>query len=103
MIRRPPRSTLFPYTTLFRSHDALHAGNLADVRQRDRVRWAEPAEGHVHRAVFTRRLTSGVVDRQKSPAWPSFSAPAAAANSTASCGDCSASSAAIRPAVKLSP
>src|SRR5260221_7601878 len=26
MIRRPPRSTLFPYTTLFRSHDASHAG-----------------------------------------------------------------------------
>src|SRR6266496_5579863 len=26
MIRRPPRSTLFPYTTLFRSkHDFLHA------------------------------------------------------------------------------
>src|SRR3712207_9518327 len=24
MIRRPPRSTLFPYTTLFRSPDALH-------------------------------------------------------------------------------
>src|SRR2546429_8444914 len=23
MIRRPPRSTLFPYTTLFRSHDFL--------------------------------------------------------------------------------
>src|SRR5258705_5922015 len=23
MIRRPPRSTLFPYTTLFRSHDPL--------------------------------------------------------------------------------
>src|SRR3989442_11104234 len=23
MIRRPPRSTLFPYTTLFRSHQAL--------------------------------------------------------------------------------
>src|SRR5256885_11422868 len=26
MIRRPPRSTLFPYTTLFRSH--LHAREL---------------------------------------------------------------------------
>src|SRR3989449_11046661 len=27
MIRRPPRSTLFPYTTLFRSHrQAAHAG-----------------------------------------------------------------------------
>src|SRR2546422_1526582 len=25
MIRRPPRSTLFPYTTLFRSPDALAA------------------------------------------------------------------------------
>src|SRR3712207_8879399 len=25
MIRRPPRSTLFPYTTLFRSLDALQA------------------------------------------------------------------------------
>src|SRR5258707_7580485 len=30
MIRRPPRSTLFPYTTLFRSlirHRPLHAGD----------------------------------------------------------------------------
>src|SRR3989441_11830291 len=25
MIRRPPRSTLFPYTTLFRSHDRSRA------------------------------------------------------------------------------
>src|SRR2546425_7928568 len=31
MIRRPPRSTLFPYTTLFRSSvpPALHRGTLA--------------------------------------------------------------------------
>src|SRR2546430_10701001 len=29
MIRRPPRSTLFPYTTLFRSRDmGRHAGSL---------------------------------------------------------------------------
>src|SRR3712207_8181898 len=26
MIRRPPRSTLFPYTTLFRSHQCLELG-----------------------------------------------------------------------------
>src|SRR3712207_7951205 len=26
MIRRPPRSTLFPYTTLFRSHQVLVPG-----------------------------------------------------------------------------
>src|SRR2546429_5229022 len=31
MIRRPPRSTLFPYTTLFRSHNdqtVVHVSNL---------------------------------------------------------------------------
>src|SRR2546422_8201926 len=28
MIRRPPRSTLFPYTTLFRSHAVLIARGL---------------------------------------------------------------------------
>src|ERR1039457_2640739 len=28
MIRRPPRSTLFPYTTLFRSANGVHAVNL---------------------------------------------------------------------------
>src|SRR5436305_4881494 len=39
MIRRPPRSTLFPYTTLFRSHRGHHsraglpgAGSSARVR-----------------------------------------------------------------------
>src|SRR5438874_5250118 len=26
MLRRPPRSTLFPYTTLFRSRAAIHTG-----------------------------------------------------------------------------
>src|SRR5258708_14939582 len=31
MIRRPPRSTLFPYTTLFRSHDALIGEKLARI------------------------------------------------------------------------
>src|SRR3712207_7685220 len=31
MIRRPPRSTLFPYTTLFRS---LHADPIEDAAQR---------------------------------------------------------------------
>src|SRR2546422_7875795 len=33
MIRRPPRSTLFPYTTLFRSHNlevVIPGGNRAD-------------------------------------------------------------------------
>src|SRR3989442_11880332 len=29
MIRRPPRSTLFPYTTLFRSHSSVSPRSLA--------------------------------------------------------------------------
>src|SRR3712207_7232181 len=32
MIRRPPRSTLFPYTTLFRSHSAVDELIPARVR-----------------------------------------------------------------------
>src|SRR5690348_17584489 len=28
MIRRPPRSTLFPYTTLFRSGESAHIGDV---------------------------------------------------------------------------
>src|SRR2546430_7916058 len=39
MIRRPPRSTLFPYTTLFRSSDAPRNGSpLGAERHRDALR-----------------------------------------------------------------
>src|SRR5688572_32516747 len=44
MIRRPPRSTLFPYTTLFRSREAVEVighrdlgGDRADRARGDRV------------------------------------------------------------------
>src|SRR3712207_9122435 len=37
MIRRPPRSTLFPYTTLFRSH-AARAAPFPDREPRGRLR-----------------------------------------------------------------
>src|SRR2546430_7532923 len=38
MIRRPPRSTLFPYTTLFRSHLALvDQTALGIVHELDRI------------------------------------------------------------------
>src|SRR2546426_1959392 len=38
MIRRPPRSTLFPYTTLFRSHNLGHAfgSTFGDGRKKRR-------------------------------------------------------------------
>src|SRR3712207_7624240 len=39
MIRRPPRSTLFPYTTLFRS-PASPAGRSCPSRRRPSAAWA---------------------------------------------------------------
>src|SRR2546425_4601918 len=38
MIRRPPRSTLFPYTTLFRSHLSDHLRFQAHGPQASRLR-----------------------------------------------------------------
>src|SRR5947208_10405286 len=46
MIRRPPRSTLFPYTTLFRSQDALGAGPV-NLHLDARVRGLEELRGRV--------------------------------------------------------
>src|SRR2546428_5286281 len=46
MIRRPPRSTLFPYTTLFRSRSARERGRhvVADHPALTRIR--DPREAH---------------------------------------------------------
>src|SRR5947208_7884884 len=58
MIRRPPRSTLFPYTTLFRSADAQAADGVLVVG-RDVVRYADAAGRHFTTAASidpTRRL-----------------------------------------------
>src|SRR3712207_7061175 len=38
MIRRPPRSTLFPYTTLFRSDRLHHSDKARRGRERSRAR-----------------------------------------------------------------
>src|SRR5256885_12778016 len=38
MIRRPPRSTLFPYTTLFRSDELRQVALLARLDLRDEIR-----------------------------------------------------------------
>src|SRR2546427_3743006 len=49
MIRRPPRSTLFPYTTLFRSlHVGLVGGNLVLDREHLSV---DGGDRGLHRAV----------------------------------------------------
>src|SRR2546423_6659366 len=45
MIRRPPRSTLFPYTTLFRSRAQESAGRVAREKRlrQDRLRRTFPS------------------------------------------------------------
>src|SRR5258708_11363920 len=45
MIRRPPRSTLFPYTTLFRSHVRRRCQQHPE-RVRQKVRATGPADLH---------------------------------------------------------
>src|SRR2546422_11401248 len=49
MIRRPPRSTLFPYTTLFRSRRGARAGHRAEAELRWlRYGWVRQGELSVH-------------------------------------------------------
>src|SRR3712207_9330265 len=69
MIRRPPRSTLFPYTTLFRSRPLAARGALAarlvavelrrlqrDVDDRDRVVDDDDGAGPEHGAGLRERV-----------------------------------------------
>src|SRR5687768_18178743 len=69
MIRRPPRSTLFPYTTLFRSEtvapDALcddHRGDRRRYEDREHDRRQQPptirASGGVHGGVIQDRKST---------------------------------------------
>src|SRR5436309_5965728 len=63
MVLRPPRSTLFPYTTLFRSeraHDLLHAAAnpRTDAASRARGPQHEPADDRPRSEEHTSELQS---------------------------------------------
>src|SRR5258707_11120882 len=60
MIRRPPRSTLFPYTTLFRS--------LPEAEQHDVVRHGVPLHQLAH-AVVNRRVVFLALEQDLPPAF----------------------------------
>src|SRR3712207_7831157 len=62
MIRRPPRSTLFPYTTLFRSVGREYQAVLLD-EPLERGRRAEQAEHRLIRKPLARQVRAEV-DRQ---------------------------------------
>src|SRR5258708_14106591 len=59
MIRRPPRSTLFPYTTLFRSHALTHAAG-----QLMRILFLEAGEAELRQHL--ERLGAGLRARHRS-------------------------------------
>src|SRR2546426_9049516 len=60
MIRRPPRSTLFPYTTLFRSHARPPVAGPAGAPDQRPRRRAGPA-----RRPQRRRDVGGLADRSE--------------------------------------
>src|SRR3712207_8373227 len=77
MIRRPPRSTLFPYTTLFRSHELLHQEQrrtgrrgVADRPQYLQRRLVVPVVDHLHEDVavaFRQRVAEEIPGDEGEP------------------------------------
>src|SRR5258705_9933146 len=75
MIRRPPRSTLFPYTTLFRSavgrpaldggRDRPHAGLLLEPRRRARRLGGRRSEEHTSELQSLRHLVCRLLLEKK--------------------------------------
>src|SRR3989442_9560133 len=55
MIRRPPRSTLFPYTTLFRSAQPrlVHVAGGVERRDEGRAATAQPLHMWAHRTFLS--------------------------------------------------
>src|SRR5690554_7497500 len=60
MIRRPPRSTLFPYTTLFRSL----RGNTKDVEKDEKIESGKP--GSTCPSQFLKLYNTEFTDRPRS-------------------------------------
>src|SRR2546422_6600867 len=78
MIRRPPRSTLFPYTTLFRSDEAKRSGDpcararclrgrtrLPAPRSRSEEHTSELSHGYISYAVFCLKKKKKKAKRHK--------------------------------------
>src|SRR3712207_8392373 len=89
MIRRPPRSTLFPYTTLFRSgppaHGSVpggrqvlpvpgganHATRVSDRQRLAGARWTEPrSEEHTSELQSRQYLVCRLLLEKKNVHWP---------------------------------
>src|SRR5262245_64949442 len=65
MIRRPPRSTLFPYTTLFRSSAADRRGHRRCPWRRTRCRARSRSEEHTSELQSLRHLVCRLLLEKK--------------------------------------
>src|SRR2546422_11464748 len=74
MIRRPPRSTLFPYTTLFRSEELL-PGVIAAPRDTPR-RWAVRMGGFALLLALTASVVYQRVQARRAVRLPGLVVPA---------------------------
>src|SRR3712207_8925600 len=67
MIRRPPRSTLFPYTTLFRSEISVDGSRVAlldiDPRMTEATTGLTMRTGPIHIVAGPRRVTAAFLQR----------------------------------------
>src|ERR1035438_1508773 len=66
MIRRPPRSTLFPYTTLFRSHIRQHDIHNAHAAHGQRNSGDKRSEEHTSELQSLRHLVCRLLLEKKS-------------------------------------
>src|SRR5437868_11566452 len=58
MLRRPPRSTLFPYTTLFRSDRYRRCRKCRDTPDRSQAGMIRPAGWFLHKICATDRKST---------------------------------------------
>src|SRR5256885_13778428 len=72
MIRRPPRSTLFPYTTLFRSPFEGQVGPYLADRAGFRSDQAREPPGRHHEAVLTQLLLDPAHELVDQPGVPEY-------------------------------
>src|SRR5690554_7223506 len=73
MIRPPPRSTLFPYTTLFRSSAQEDTRSFSDIRSKplplkeikaDEEQWIDMRDEELNRVLGGGLVPASVVDRK---------------------------------------
>src|SRR2546427_7181179 len=65
MIRRPPRSTLFPYTTLFRSTVNERIRAVLEAAQGERAKIEEKSEDQIDKILQPDELPPGVIQLVK--------------------------------------